>query len=254
MVRSITLSSDLGRPLSYAALALALASLVLLSVELGRRRKAGLLVAATGLVATALLALAVLRPASVFSRGSLVGPRVVVLADRSRSIDLRADGGTRGETLVRAVADIKRASGRARLRILGFGEGAPVPWDPTAPTGGADVAPAGHSDLGAALMSLAGRAEERPASIVVVSDGRLDRPSENLPGPAVIESLRGLKVPVHTVSLASTSPPDARIRSVRAPGAAVAHPPLPPTSQIGFDAGLPCQGLTVHAPDRIHGG
>jgi uncharacterized membrane protein len=255
MVRSFALSSDLNRPLSYAALALALASIVLLGFELQRRRKAGLLVALTGLGATALLTLAVLRPASVLSRGSLVGPRVVVLADRSRSIDLPGDKGTRRETLVRAVGDIKRAAGKARLRILGFGEGPPLPWDPTAPQAQqAQPAPAAHSDLGAALMSLAGRAEERPASIVVISDGRLDRPSENQPGPAAIEALRGLKVPIHTVSLASASPPDASIRSVRAAGAAVAHQPLPLTVQIGCDGGLACEDLTVSARELIEGG
>src|SRR5689334_22236357 len=254
MVRSFALSSDLSHPLSYVALALALASIVLLVFELERRRKAGIVVALTGLVATALLTLAVLRPASVFSRGSLVGPRVVVLADRSRSIDLPGDRGTRREALVRAVADIKRAAGKARLRVLGFGDGPPVPWDPTAPGAPPDLPPSGRSDLGAALMSLAGRAEERPASIVVLSDGRLDRPAENLPGPAVIEALRGLKVPVHTVSLASSSPPDASIRSVRAAGAAVAHQPLPLTIQIGCDGGLACEDLTVTARELIEGG
>src|SRR5947207_15006536 len=105
MVRSFTLSSDLGRPLSYAALALALASLVLLLVELERRRKSGLLVSSTGLLATALLTLAVLRPASVFSRGSLVCPRVVLLADRSRSMVLPGDNGSWLVTLSLLVAD-----------------------------------------------------------------------------------------------------------------------------------------------------
>ena len=111
-----------------------------------------------------------------------------------------------------------------------------------------------HSDLGAALMSVAALPEERPASIVVLSDGRLDRPSENLPGPAVLDALRGLKVPVHTVSLASSSPPDASIRAVRAAGAAVAHQPLPLTIQIGCDGGLSCEDLTVSARELIDGG
>ena len=254
MIRSFALSSDLNRPLSYAALALALASIVLLAFELQRRRKGGILVALTGFAATALLALAVLRPASVLSRGSLVGPRVVLLADRSRSIDLPGDQGTRRETLARATLDIKKAAGKARLRVLGFGDGPAAAWDPTAPQGSAEGVPAIHSDLGAALMSLAGRAEERPASIVVLSDGRLDRPSENQPGPAVLEALRGLKVPVHTISLASAAPPDASIRSVRAAGAAVAHQPLPLTIQIGCDGGLACEDLTVSARELIDGG
>jgi len=251
MVRSFTLSSDLGRALGYVTLALAVSSIVLLGLELRRRRSAGVVVALTGVVATALLALAVLRPATVLSRGSLVGPRVVLLADRSRSLDLPGDHGSRRDALVQSVQDIRRAAGQARLRVLGFGEGPALAWDPTSPS---DVPPAAHSDLGAALMSVAGLAEERPAAIVVLSDGRLDRPSENLPGPAVIEALRGLKVPVHTVSLASSLPADASIRSVRAAGAAVAHQPLPLTIQIGCDGGLACEDLTVSARELIDGG
>jgi uncharacterized membrane protein len=251
MVHSWSLSSDLSRALSYIAIVLALASVGLLSIELRRRRASGAWVALSGLVATALLTLAVLRPATVLSRGSLVGPRVLVLVDRSRSLDLPGDEGTRRETLAHALQKIKASAGQARLRVLAFGEGAAVPWDPQA---GSDVAPASHSDLSAALMSLATLPEERPASIVVLSDGRLDRPSETLPGPAILEAMHGLQVPVHTVSLASSAPPDASIRAVRAAGAAVAHQPLPLTIQIGCDGGLPCEDLTVSARELIEGG
>jgi uncharacterized membrane protein len=251
MVRSWALSADLSRPLAYAALLLAAASLVLLVVELRRRQGGGLLVVATGLAATALLTIAVLRPATVLSRGSLVGPRLIVLADRSRSLDLPGDEGSRRETLVHALQRLKASAGQARLRVLGFGEGPAAPWDPSAPEG---APPAVHSDLVAALASLAGLPEERPASIVVFSDGRLDRPSEEQAGGAVLEALRGLRVPVHTVSLARTSMPDASIRAVRAAGAAVAHQPLPLTIQIGCDGGLACEDLTVSARELIDGG
>jgi uncharacterized membrane protein len=251
MVHSWTLSSDLSRALSYTAIVLALLSIGLLSVELQRRRGPGLWVALSGLVATASLTLAVLRPATVHSRGSLVGPRVLVLADRSRSLDLPGDQGTRRETLAQALRQIKASAGQARLRVLGFGEGPAAPWDPLAPS---DTAPASHSDLGAALMSLSSLPEERPAAIVVLSDGRLDRPSENMPGAAIVESLHGLRVPVHTIGLATSSPPDASIRAVRAAGAAVAHQPLPLTIQIGCDGGLSCDDLTVSARELIDGG
>ncbi|MET0594980.1 MAG: hypothetical protein ABW133_19935, partial [Polyangiaceae bacterium] len=251
MVRSWALSADLSRPLSYAALALALISLTLLFVELRRRRGNGVLVALTGLLATALLALAVLRPASVLSRSNMVGPRLIVLADRSRSLDLPGDEGTRRETLNQALARLKGAAGQARLRVLGFGEGPAAPWDPAAAN---DAPPAPHSDLGAALMSLANLPEERPASIVVLSDGRLDRPAEERAGEAVQEALRGLRVPVHTVSLARAAVPDASIRAVRAAGAAVAHQPLPLTIQIGCDGGLACDDITVSAKELIEGG
>jgi uncharacterized membrane protein len=251
MLHSWSLSSDLSRALSYTAIVLALASVALLSIELRRRRGSGAWVAISGLVATVLLTLAVLRPATVLSRGSLVGPRVLVLVDRSRSMDLPGDQGTRRETLAQALKQIKASSGQARLRVLGFGEGAATPWDPL---DGTDVSPASHSDLSAALMSLASLPEERPSSIVVLSDGRLDRPSETLPGPAILEAMHGLQVPVHTIGLASSSPPDASIRAVRAAGAAVAHQPLPLTIQIGCDGGLQCEDLTVSARELIDGG
>jgi uncharacterized membrane protein len=251
MVRSWALSADLSRPLSYAALALALASMLLLVVELRRRQGGGMAVAATGVLATSLLALAVLRPATVLSRGSLVGPRLIVLADRSRSLDLPGDEGTRRETLGKALGRLKAAAGQARLKVLGFGTGPAVPWDPA---GTSDLPPAPHSDLGAALTSLAALPEERPASIVVFSDGRLDRPSEDQPGAAVLDALRGLRVPVHSVSLARTSMPDASIRAVRAAGAAVAHQPLPLTIQIGCEGSLACDDLTVSARELIDGG
>ncbi|HKQ70919.1 MAG TPA: glutamine amidotransferase, partial [Polyangiaceae bacterium] len=106
----------------------------------------------------------------------------------------------------------------------------------------------------AALMSLAALPEERPASLVVLTDGRLDRPSENSPGEAAVLALRGLKIPVHTVSLAQSAPPDASIRAVRAAGAAVAHQPLPLTIQIGCDGGLACEDLTVSARELVEGG
>jgi uncharacterized membrane protein len=251
MVRSWALSADLSRPLSYAAIALALLSLILLVVELRRRRGSGVLVALTGLAATALLTLAVLRPASVLSRSNMVGPRLIVLADRSRSLDLPGDEGTRRETLNHALARLKAAAGQARLRVLGFGEGAAAPWDPAATP---EAPPAPHSDLGAALMSLASLPEERPASIVVLSDGRFDRPAEERAGEAVQEELRGLRVPVHTVSLARAAVPDASIRAVRAAGAAVAHQPLPLTIQIGCDGGLACDDIVVSAKELIEGG
>jgi uncharacterized membrane protein len=251
MIRTWALSTDLSRPFAYLAVALASLSLVLLVFELRRRGGKGILVALTGIVATGLLALSVLRPAAVLSRGSLVGPRVVVLADRSRSLDLPGDQGTRRETLAKALAQLKASAGQARLRVLGFGQGPAAPWDPAAPN---DAPPAEHSDLGAALMSLATLPQERPSAIVVLSDGRLDRPSEDQPGAAVVDMMRGQNVPVHTVSLASKAPADASIRAVRAAGAAVAHQPLPLTIQIGCDGGLSCDDLTVSARELIDDG
>ena len=144
-------------------------------------------VAISGLVATALLTLAVLRPATVLSRGSLVGPRVLVLADRSRSLDLPGDEGTRREALAqRHRADSRHRPGKRACASSVSAKGPPRPWDPARarPTPPPQVTPISAPRS----MSLAALPEERPAAIVVLSDGRLDRPSENLPGPAVLEA------------------------------------------------------------------
>ena len=183
------------------------------------------------------------RPARSRARRSLAQPRS---ARRSTGPEARSAGPAR-------VAQIKASAGQARLRVLGFGEGPATPWDPLAPA--ADAAPAGIPISSAALMSLATLPEERPASIVVLTDGRLDRPSGESPRARHSRgACAGSKVPVHTVSLASTSAPDASIRAVRAAGAAVAHQPLPLAIQIGCDGGLSCDDLTVSARELIDGG
>lgn len=239
-----SLSSDLSRPLAYAALAFALVSIVLLVLELRRRRgtQSGL-VFASGVLATLLLTAAVLRPLSIASRGSLVGPKVIALVDRSRSMDLLGDEGSRSRTAAAGADALKRLASDARITWLGFGDGAPTPLDVSSES----ASSAHRSDLVAALSSLARAADERPQAIVVVSDGRLDRPGAEATGAAVKAALGSLDVPVHTVSVAREAPKDASIRSVRAAGAAVAHQPFPVTVEIGCSGGIECSEVMVTA-------
>jgi hypothetical protein len=183
MLEVLTLTADLGRPVVLVAIALGLAGIVLLAVELWRRGRGAPLIAMTGLAATILLLFAVLRPARITSRDHVVGPRVVVLLDRSRSMDLPGDEGTRNETQKAALGRIQRAAGQARLRMLGFGEGPASPWDPSVVD--PKSRPALVSDLSAALASLRGVQDERPSAIIVLSDGRLERPGADGPGPGV---------------------------------------------------------------------
>src|SRR6185437_5887983 len=109
------------------------------------------------------------------------------------------------------------------------------------------VKPVLGSDLGAALESIARAADERPAAIVVLSDGRLDRPGEIAPADATRAALEQLSVPVHTVALADAAPRDASIRKVLAAGAAVAHQPFSLRIEIGCDGGLACGDIPVTA-------
>jgi uncharacterized membrane protein len=246
----LTLTSDLGLGYVLGVAALALGSIALLAWELWGRTRGRLPVALSGLVAVVLVALSVLRPATVTSRGGQVGPRIVVLADRSRSMALPGDEGTRSETMKSALARLRAAAGPARLRLLGFGQGKAVPWDPTAHGEPSRLAP--RSDLAAALASVADTPEERPSAIVVLSDGRLDRPAVEAPDAETRAALGSLSVPVHTVGLAHRAPRDASIRAVRAAGAAIAHQPLPIRIEIGCE-GLACDEVPVAVHEVLDG-
>lgn len=215
-----------------------LAALVLLELRRheGRRAVVGL----TGALALLALGAAVLRPVRVASKETVVGAKVVVLADRSRSMAIPDEGGTRATRRDLALAALGERAGGARISVLGFGEGPPT----SLATGDTSAA---HSDLGAALRALAASAEERPEAVVVVSDGRLDEPG---PG-ATADDLRALTaplgVPVHVVPTTTRVPRDASVRRVAFTGAAVAHVPLPLHVEVGCDGGLSCDELTVTA-------
>ncbi len=242
MTRTFSLSGDLGRSYVVVAVALAVISGALLIVEIargGRDRRARVAIGASGVLAVVALLAAVLRPVAILSRGTLVGPRVVVLVDGSRSMDLPADSGTRREAAARAVADLSRRASDVRLSVLQFGEGAPTPIAPGV------ARPLARSDLAAALEAVSRSADERPAAIVVVSDGRLDRPGPEGTAAGVRAALGTLAVPVHTVAAARSDPVDATIRAVRAAGAAVAHQPFSLRVEIGCSGGLSCDEIPV---------
>ncbi len=239
-------SSDLAPWAVVLAALLALASLVMLLIELRHRERGGFAIVATGLVAVGALLLAILRPVRIAARESVVGARVVVLADASRSMALRNDDGrARREARDQAVLALSRAGKDARLLVLGFGTGAPKPLPSGTGALGSPNDP--RSDLASAVRALAASAEERPAAIVVVSDGRLDDPPESASGSALKALAETLRVPIHTVATTREAPPDASVRNVAAAGAAVAHVPLPLRVEIGCAGGLSCDELTVTA-------
>jgi len=249
MHERLAVNGDL--PLWAAALAcvLALASLgVLLVVELRRRERGGPLIVATGLVAVVALLAAVARPVRIAARESVIGAKVVVLSDVSRSMALRQDArALRSETRDRAVAEIARRAKDARLLTLGFGEGPPVPLTSKPGESSAAAPRALRSDLTTALRAIAASSEERPQAVVVVSDGRLDEPAEDASKEALAALGRELKVPIHTVATTQDAPADASVRRVSAAGAAVAHVPLPLRVEVGCGGGLSCDELTVTA-------
>jgi uncharacterized membrane protein len=240
-------SGDLSPWAVWLAVALAVANLVLLFVEMRRRERAGVLIAATGVVAIAALLIAVLRPARVSGRESVVGARVVVLADTSRSMALAQDDGPRWAARDRAIAALAKAAPNVRLAVLGFGSGAPVPLAPSPAGGGELTALEPHSALGAAVRGLAASADERPAAVVVVSDGRLDDPPEDASDATLASLGASLHVPIDAIATTRDAPADASVRRVSAAGAAVAHVPLPLRVEVGCAGGLTCDEMTVTA-------
>src|SRR5262245_42628458 len=95
MSSHFSVAEDLG---GFALLAIAVVLTLwvsLLVFELRRQRGNRIWVAWSGFLALACVLLAVLRPVRVKTRSNVVGPRVVVLADRSRRLLLPEDKTTR---------------------------------------------------------------------------------------------------------------------------------------------------------------
>ncbi len=236
-------SSDLPPWAAIAALVLVVASLALLFVEMRRRERGGVAIVVSGALALLLLAVAVLRPVRIAARESVVGAKVVVLADASRSMALPADGSdTRRTVRDRLLETLGKAMPEVRAQTFGFGEGAGRPL-----LAGDEGARDRTSDLTTALRAAVSSPDERPAAIVVVSDGRLDDPPDGTTDAALAALAKELNVPVHTVATTEKDPADASIRHVGTAGAAVAHVPLPLRVDVGCGGGLPCDELTVTA-------
>ncbi|NUP09329.1 MAG: hypothetical protein HOW73_25025 [Polyangiaceae bacterium] len=250
MTRTIAPSADLGTVGTIVAVAFGVVTILLLLFELRRTRGGGkrpFFVALTGIIATIVLVGAVLRPVSVEASGLSVGPRVLVVADGSRSMLLPEGDGSKTRRAVRdeAIATLAGRGGDVRYAYATFAEGPAVPITLDALSTD-DGRPLGaHSDLVAALGSIADSADEPPTAIVVVSDGVLDRPAADHAGDAQNLGLGSLGVPVHTVSTATSAPADASIRAVRLAGAAVAHQPFSIRIDVGCSGGLRCGRVPV---------
>lgn len=242
-------SGDMAPWSVWLAVALAAASFVMLLVEMRRRQRGGVVIAATGLLAVAGLLAAVLRPARVTARESVVGARVVVLADASRSMALAQPGGPRWRARDAALEALARAGQSARLTVLAFGDGPPQPLALTGSDRSAEQLTTAlpHSDLGAAVRALATSADERPSALVVVSDGRLDDPPDEASETTLRALGETLHVPIDTVATTPDAPADASVRRVSTAGAAVAHVPLPLKVEVGCAGGLVCEDVQVTA-------
>lgn len=139
------------------------------------------------------------------------GARVVVLLDRSRSMELPAieGGGSRADEASGAVRALGEAlRGRATIEVMPFA---------------ADGDSAGSQEataLGDILASLAARpGPERPDGVVVVSDGAVNA------GADPLRAARAIAAPVHVVPIGAEVAPDRAVAEVEGnPTARVGEP------------------------------
>ena len=121
---ALSLAEGVPQLTLIAVLALALASLVFLGLELRKREGAVVWVLLSGVLALLLVAAAVLRPARVNTRGVSVGAKVVVLVDQSRRLLLPSEGKTRREIALRdqllRLSDRPRSGTTVQIRVVQF--------------------------------------------------------------------------------------------------------------------------------------
>jgi uncharacterized membrane protein len=247
--RGFGVAEGVSRALSWSLFALLALWLLLLLLE-GRSRKVSAWISVSGVVTALLVAAAILRPTRVTTRGTDLFPKVVVLLDRSWRLDLKAGDQTREQVAQDALHALQKQLKQARVEVLGFGEGAPLPFVEN--QAGAADRPT-DSDLTAALRALSAAPGERPKALVVVSDGRLTSPSETATTETLKELGTRLGVPIHTVALANSALPDASIRKVGTTGAAVAHQKLALQLSVGCSGGLACDELPITVEELLHG-
>ncbi|OGF14754.1 MAG: hypothetical protein A2W00_03265 [Candidatus Eisenbacteria bacterium RBG_16_71_46] len=154
-------------------------------------------------VALALLLWLLAQP--VLERAGGSGQRVIVLLDRSRSMDLPTTPGgvSRASEAARVVVELERAwRGRAGVEVL--------PFATTLAADTGRVTGRGATGLGDALAALAtAPVAQRAGGVVVVSDGAVNT------GEDPVAAARSLGLPVHTV-LVGASAPDRAVASVEA--------------------------------------
>ncbi len=245
-----SLSEDL-LPWAVACVgAVVLLSWLLLLLELRRGGRRIVPTFVSGVVGVALLAAAVLRPVVVSTRGQIAGAPVTVLVDQSRRLLLPAGDGTRRDRALRAVEGLAKEFDDARVEVLGFGDG---PLEPlgTKKEEGAGAELSTYSDLVEALDQVAQRRGERPRAVVVVSDGRLTRPSPEFE-PSALQGLLGA-TPIHTISVGEETPKDASVRRVGSAATAVAHQSFALEVEVGCDERLDCESIPVVVRELLAG-
>lgn len=246
--RGFGVAEGVSGPLLWCLALLLTLWLLLLTLE-ARGRRVSIWVLLSALLSALLVGAAILRPTRVTTRGTDLFPKVVILMDRSWRLGLKAGDVTREQRARSALRDLQRSLKQARVEVLGFGEGAPLPFIENGDPGERPT----DSDLTTALRALSAAPGERPKALVVVSDGRLTSPSEAAGADALRQLGARLSVPIHTVQVGGSAPPDASIRRVATTGAAVAHQKIALSLSVGCSGGLACDELPITVEELLHG-
>ncbi len=163
---------------------------------------------------------------------------------RHVQLELRTESSTRSQQAQTAVAALLRHYQSARVGIATLGEGAAKILKSPSELA-ASLNTSANSDLLSALNSISDIAGERPAAVVVVSDGRFTNPYSI---DATVRSALPVEftgIPVHSVDIGGQAQPDASIRAVDSLGEAVAHQSLTLRVEVACTGGLGCADIPV---------
>jgi uncharacterized membrane protein len=215
------------------------------------RRSVPKFVLLLGVSAHFALVIALLRPTILQRKSHEVGPRVAILVDASRRLRLASHGRSRAKSAEKAVADLLRKFSSARTDLMVFGDDGPVLLSSVAQLPNAMNSSEG-SDLTRALNALTETVSEPPASVVLVTDGRLTRPESVVAASREFaQSLKG--IPIYGVDVGGAAIPDASIRSVSGLGHAVAHQSFSLRVEVSCGGGLTCQQVPVYVREFERG-
>lgn len=250
--QSIVWGEDLPTWVAVLAAGAAALFVILCAVEVERHRRSSSSarggqqrwVVASGALAALLCCLAVLRPATVRAKATLLGAKVIVLTDQGRHMTLPADGQRRAERTREVVLQLDRKFHGSRISGYGFGEVELKPLT-TVGTAPGDQILSEQSDVLAAFQKLSAGQDEKPAAIVVISDGQWQRPEVSAPIDAygLPAALKGAVV--HTVDVGGRALRDASVLSVHSSGTAIAHQPLALAINVFCASELKCDTVPV---------
>jgi len=201
----------------------------------------------TEMLSLLLLAAVLLRPVVITATSVEVGARVAVLIDGSRRLQIPSGSGARTDAAKHAMRQLESHFRGTRLSFYEFGHGALRPLSRSDDVQRADreIDRSGQSDLTAALERLENQVGERPAAVVVVSDGRFARPGADAErgSLALPSALHGAVL--HTVDIGGRALPDASVLALGTSGAAVAHQTLTVDVVVGCFGGLSCGRVPI---------